>query len=284
MISAIIILFVLIVIACGVIYKLLFKYVLKDTDPFALSLVNQFVCALLFLPLAIGKFVIPSDQMAWVILGVAALLWAMVTVANYTSFKYTDVSLRDPVGQSRVIWALFLGIFLLRENPSWLRIVGTLVIFVGVSMPLWDPNRKLGNLKDPGIRWTLGAAVLIAIVAVVDKIALGYFSPETYGFLVYLLPGFILLAFLPGRKKHVAHLIKTKWKPAILAIILTAITYYFTLRAYAIADITLVYPLLQLGTLVTVLGAIIFLRERKHMALRIAAAVVIVVGTILIGF
>lgn len=264
--------------------KLLHRYVLKESGPYAYALLNNVIGALFFLPLALRNFSVPTERGAWLILALASALWALLAVGKFVAYKGTEVSLKDPLDQSKLLWALLLGATVLGETPSVLRIIGTVVVFIGVSTLLFHPEKKLERLADAGIRWTLGAALLGAVVAVIDKYALRYFIPETYGLLVYIGPTLILLSFLPGRTAHIAHLLQHRFWTAIGGLLFSTAGYYLALKVYAIADITFVYPLLQLGTLLTAVGGIVIFREREHLAQKLITTAIIVTGSILVRF
>ncbi|GEM_PF-6809338 len=264
--------------------KLLHRYVLKETDPYAYALLTQGVAALFFLPLALKNFALPSGIPAWSALLLSSLIWTATSVAKNIAYKGTEVSLKEPLDQSKLIIALLLGVVVLGETPSPLRILGTFIIFLGVSMLLFHPEKKLWRLTDPGVRWTLGAAFLGTTNAVIDKFALRYFSPEVYGLLVYVVPLIFLLCFLPKRKAHVAHLMRRHPWGALAGVTLATAAYYTVLKVYAVADFTLTYPLLQFGTLLTVLSGIIIFKEREHLAQKLIATAIIVTGAVLVRF
>ncbi len=275
--------FILFAILFSVSTKFLHKHVLEEADPYAYALLLNGISAIIFLPLMIVNFSLPSLSPVWLVVVVASIFWALTAVTSKMSIKGSDVSLRDPLNQSKLIWTFLLGVLFLKEIITTNRILGNLLVFIGVSLLLWHPERKLGRLRDYGVKWTLIGALFSSLALVSDKFALQYFKPEVYGFMVYLLPALILSLFLPKRIHHVSHLLRHRWKPAILAIALQTGTYYFTLRAFALADITFVYPLLQLSILLTVLGSIIFLKEREHLWQRIIATIIILAGTIIVG-
>lgn len=274
--------FVALAVACNVINKLLDRYVARDTSPYAFSWLTQLVASLLFLPLAWPYLALPGSGMAWVAISIAAVIWTIISISVYLSIKKTEVSIKEPISQSKVIWALLLGFFVLGEAMTTKKIIGTIILFIGISVLLFHPERKFGRLTDPGVLWTLGVALLSAIAAIVDKFALGYFRPELYGFLVYLIPGIILTGFLPKIKSDVKHLLKLHGKIAITTIIFSSAAYFFTIKAYSLADITTVYPFLQLATIFAVIFGILFLGEREHKWQKIAAAIIAVIGAIII--
>lgn len=162
------------------------------------------------------------------------------------------------------------------------RIIGTLLIFIGIIVLIYHPEKRLGRLSEPGVRWTLFSALLGAAVAIVDKTALRWFNVETYGFMVYFIPTVILCIFLPKRISHLRHLLKTKWKSALCAIIMSAASYYFTLKAFTLAEITFVYPLLQLTTIFTVLGGVMIMKEKQHLLQKAIAVILIIAASFLL--
>ena len=64
--------------------------------------------------------------------------------------------------------------------------------------------------------------------------------------------------------------------------IMASAAYYFTLKSFSLADVTLVYPFLQLATLLTVIGGIVFMKERDHFWQKIIAVVFVIAGAIIL--
>lgn len=274
--------FVAFAVLFGAITKLLHRYVLKETDPYAYSLVTNIISAIIFLPFVIVNFSLPKDPISYFVLGLASILWAMVSMSAFISYKGAEVSIRDPLNQSKILWALLFGVLFLGEVVTQYRIIGTVIIFLGISLLIWHPERRFGRLSEPGVRWTFGAAILSAIVAIVDKASLRWFVPEVYIFAVYFFPTIILALFIRKRVHHVDYLFKVRGKSVIIAIIMSALTYYFTIKAFSLADVTLVYPLLQLSALVAVIGGILLMKEKEHFWQKIIATIIIIVGSIII--
>lgn len=103
-------LFVALAIIAGTGSKLIHKYVLRETEPYAFALLTNIVSAVIFLILAFGNFSLPKEPMAWIVLGIASILWTIIAVSVLISYKATDVSIREPLSQSKTIIALVLGI------------------------------------------------------------------------------------------------------------------------------------------------------------------------------
>lgn len=271
-----------ITVLCWSTSRILQRYILKETEPYAFAFMTQVVGLLLFAPIALRDFSIPTNPSALLFLIIAGLLWAVITVSSSISYKKTEVSLQEPISQSRIIWVFILGTLFLGEIATLQRVIGTIVVFLGVTLLLYHPERPLGRLSDPGVRWALFTSFMFALVSVVDKLVLRWFSPNVYAFLAFAMPAVILSLFLPRRMVHVKHLLKTHGGIALTAILISAIGYYFSLRAYAIADITFVFPLLQLTSIATVVGGIIILREREHILQRVIAIITVIIGSLLL--
>ena len=271
-----------IAVVCNAAGKLLDRHVAKVVSPVAYAWLTQIIAILIWLPIALSKWSLPTQREAWFIFTGAAILWTIISVMVYVTIKRTEVSLREPVSQSKIIWALLLGLLFLGEQVSGLKLFGTIVVFLGLCIALIHPERRWGHLTEPGVLLTGIFALLGAITAVVDKSALHYFTPEVYGLLVYAVPGIVLTIAMAKRVPELKQLYQLRLKTALVAIILSTTSYFFTLKAYSLADLTLVYPLLQLATILAVIGAMIFLKEREHRFQRIIAIVVVIAGATLV--
>src|SRR3990167_7912240 len=283
MITAQSLLFIGLAIAFSSASKLLQRYVLKDHEPYAFAWLSNVVATLIFLPFVLFEFSLPTGLTAWTLLITGSLLWTIISMSHAVARKATEISLNDPLGQTKLVWGLIFGIILLGEAITSGRILGTFIIFIGVSLLMWHPERKFGKLSDPGVQWTLATAFLSAIAALVDKSALQWFSPIVYAFLVFFFPSLLLSLFLPKQIVHVKHLLRRRWFVVISSVILITFAFYFNLRTFSLMDFSLAFPLFQLSTLVIVLGGMIFLKEREHFWQRIIAAILVIVGSIVIG-
>ncbi|MBW3004470.1 DMT family transporter [Candidatus Woesearchaeota archaeon] len=281
--SAVVFIFILLAISFRVIHKLLDKYVLNTASPYAFSWLTQIVSAVLLLPFAWPYLELPKSGMAWFAIISGILIWTLVSVSTYIAVKKTHVSIKAPLSQSKIIWVFLLGLIIFGETITVQKVVGTVILFIAVSLLLYHPEYKWGRLTDPGVLWVLGNALLASIAAIIDKFALGYFRPELYIFFVYLFPGLILTGFLPKIKKDIKHLWKLHGKITIVTILLSTSAYFFVLKAYSLAEVTLVFPLLQLTTILTVIGGILIMGETEHKWQKIIAAGIAVIGAIVIS-
>ncbi len=274
--------FIFLAVVCNVVNKVLDRYVLRDTSVYAFTWLKQILGTILFLPLIFSNFSVPNSKTALIVILIAGVIWTLVSLLAHTSTKRTEVSIKEPLSQSKIIWILLIGLFLLNELVTTRKIIGTIIVFIGICVVLFHPERKLGKLNDSGVLLTLGLAIIVALVSILDKFALGYFNPELYGFLTYLIPAIILTFFFLRRIEEFKHLWFSHGKMAILTIFFSTANYYFTLKALSLAEITAVYPLLQLATVFAVIGGIIFMKEREHTWQKIIGTIIVVIGAIVV--
>lgn len=258
------------------------KYVLKNASPHAFSLLTNLIGALIYAPIAISNISFTNTREAWFAVLAASLFWAIAALLSAASIKKTEVSVRAPLSQSKMLWTVLFSVLILGEAVTLWHLIAVLIIFLGISILLWHPEYKFGSLKDPGIRLIFASAVMSAVVAIADKYALGFFSIELYAFFVFLFPAATLALFTPNKGGDVKDLWKAhKW--GVLAVsLLMIVAYYAVLKVYSSFPISVAYPLLQLSTVVTVMCGIFFLKERDHLGQKVIATFLVIAGSILL--
>ena len=112
---------------------------------------------------------------------------------------------------------------------------------------------------------------------------MNYFEPGLYGFLQYLLPTIWIGALLPKRLGKIKNLLKGKGKWVIFTSFLATGWTWMLFRSYQLIDVSLIAPILELSIIISTLGGIIFLKERKDIRRKIIGAAVIIAGALLVG-
>ncbi|MGC9310426.1 MAG: EamA family transporter [Candidatus Aenigmatarchaeota archaeon] len=181
--------------------RIIHRHVMKTENPYSYALIENVLTALAFLPLVISEFAIPTAGIAWVLLAASSRLYIFVALTGYLSYKYTPVTLKDPISQSNMVFVLLLSAVFLSEAITAKKLIGTAAIFLGLLVLTYKKRKLFGWLSDKGVQITMLSAFLYAIVSIIDKAAMNYFTPGMYGFLVYLIPGIILLTFVQKRQK-----------------------------------------------------------------------------------
>jgi len=174
------------------------RVVMIKEDPYVYGFIQNVIATLLFIPLFLSvKF--PTNNIVYLFILLSALAWVGIAIIGNYSYKYTEVSLRAPISQIRIIILLILSMLFLSEKLTLNKGIGTLLIFIGLFVLRFKGGKF--DIKNKGIQLTVLTACLVALAAIFNKIALNYTVPEFQGFLIYLIPTVILFFFLKGRKK-----------------------------------------------------------------------------------
>lgn len=275
--------FALISASASSIQSLIHRVIMLTEEPYPYALVENLLTALVFVPILILEFSLPKSYFAWFLVIISSLLWVFISVISMNAYKYTQISLKAPLSESRVIFTLLFAIFLLSEAIVTEKLIGVGLIFIALTALTYKKQKRFGDLKDKGVQFILISAFLSALVAIIDKKAMTYFTAGTFGFLVYFIPALILILFGKRYYQSAKKIIKTKTKFLIVLVILGFFFYYFKLRAYQLADVSQVFPIIRLSTLFTVIGGVIFLKEREYILKKIILTLLILLGVILIS-
>ncbi len=103
-----------------------------------------------------------------------------------------------------------------------------------------------------------------------------------YAFLAFFFPACILALFVFNKSEDIKRLWRShKWH-VLLNSILSAVTYYLILQVFSVMPISVAYPLLQLATLLTVLGGIVLFKEKDRLFQKAVATILVIAGAILL--
>jgi uncharacterized membrane protein len=165
--------------------KVIHKHVMKKENYIAYSWAFNLVTAVFFLLLFVRGITIPTSLHAWVLALFAGFLWAVIALVGFKSYELTPVSLRDPLARTDVLFLLLFSSLFLQESITKFKLVGILLIFLGLVILTWQKGKFFKRLSHLGVQLTLLSAILDGLVAVVDKSAVVFFLPVFYGFLMY---------------------------------------------------------------------------------------------------
>lgn len=253
-------------------------------NPRALSIAFNLVSTVMaiILLLFIGsfkKFSLPKIADAWIYLLIAAFFYGIFERLRFFATKMLDASIYSIIGNTSLIVAFTISIFLYKETLTLSKLAGTLLILSSLFMVV-DRNKSKASIK--GILIGLTACIAVGIGAGLDKKGAVYFSPEIYNLLLWVFP-LIVLCF-PGIKIQEIkdQFSKFSWKIVLLAFF-NFVGYYLGLKAFLLADATRVLPIIQLSTIMTVIIGILFLNEKNHISKKILAGIIAIIGVFLLS-
>ena len=261
---------------------LIHRIILKEHEHLEYAAIFNLLGALCYLPLFVLGFQNPQDPSSWLFLIIASIFWSVVVWIGFKARKFTEASIWTPLSQTRVLFVLIISTLFLAEGITVTKILGVLLVFVGTTILTIEKGKLFGKIKEIGIQLTLLFSLLVSIAIVLDKFVLGFFTPATYGFFPYLIPG-VVLAFSTKNSRFFSKIFKTKWKLLLLVVFIDVAVYFLTLSAISLTDVSSVVTVLQLSIIVSVLGGIIFLNEKTFVFPKIIGMILTIVGVILIS-
>jgi drug/metabolite transporter (DMT)-like permease len=262
----------------------LHRRIAEKEDVQSYSFLFTLIAGALFVPLMFTEPLVLPQGIGWAVFFLAAFFWFVANITAFTAAKHAEASLIAPLNNVKVVLLLFLSMVLLQEALTLPKLAGTLLVFAGAFILTWGPG-KFGNLKDPGVQFTLFNALFIAMVTILDKanIMLGV-SRNFYGACMYLVPCVFHAMRLKGRKSHLKKIVKNKGREVLAVGVTYFLLYYLYLVVYSFpeAEISIVYPIGRLNILVTVFLGFVWLGEKKDVGKRLLASLLMIAGAVLV--
>ena len=265
----------------SILYRLLMRD--AESDPYAQSVVffglgGTF--ALLFALLHGGFQVrIPSSQLLWFLpLTVFATVGPVLLFKAYQRIEASEVPILQ---SSQNLWAVLGAFLFLREPFSAGKIVGTLVVILGIVITLWRGKKLRIN---EGAALVILATLFYAAMDLVSFYIARDFDAISLIVYVCYLPVLALLLLRPRTVRKISYYFKPRYAlgVSVLALCDTVGTICFFYAYQAGRNAAQIVPLGGLITINSVLLGIIFLKERTHIPNKLIGALVTVAGAVMV--
>ena len=273
-----IILYLILAVAFNQFYKVTTKTL---TKPGALTVLLQMISTisiLLLCPFFEIKF--PTDIKAYIFLGLAIIFYAISDRLNTTVRSGIEASTYSMIKQLSTVFMIFAGLIFFKEPFIITKFIGAILIILSNILIFYKKNSgKPNKYIILGIIANMFFTVALFLdVNISDSFNLPFYVALTLGIPAILICIFerikftdIKNEFINGNKK---------------AILITAITWSLAitvqLRAYQLGNVSVVAPLCSLTVILNVLVGYLFFKERENIPKKIIAALLIILGIILI--
>jgi len=252
------------------------------TDPFAYAVVFQGIVGVLLMAVALAVgFKLPGIEAVTVPAVISVIFFGVGHIVYAKTLQKVEASAFSVLFATQAIWIMILGIVLLGESLTALQVAGTILIFVGVGFLV----KNLASVfKDKGVLLGLLTGLMFGIAITAWSYVGRHTDTLSWAAISFIATA--LVAFL-ARPKSVQKM-KPLLKPKVLAtLVLLAIFYGIgslaMLYAYKEGSFAIISPLRQTSIIVTVLLALALLpQERNRIRRKILAALICVVGVVLI--
>lgn len=267
--------------------KLIQKYVLKEevVDPTAFSAFQLLMSGIMGIPFIFtAKLVYPHDPKIWLIALLSGILYTICYLLYFHAIKTIELSQAETIATTRIIWFMILGMLFFGETLGWSKFLGVALIFIGIMVIYRQKNKDTAFGKYHF--FVLVYAIIVSCASALDKYALGYFSVEFYNSFLFILPGILTVVIFPKSFRKMKHLIKPG-KNNSLILLSCLIQFVATLSlcaAYKIGELSLVGPLAQTSSVVTIIFGILLLNERWNLKRKIKGISIVFVGVVFLKF
>lgn len=268
---------------CATLYALMSKVLSINSDnPRAFSVIfglSAAICSLLLF--TIEPFSMRPVEIPLLLLTIiSTILYAIYDRTQFYARKYLEASRISVIWKLSTFVSVLIAILFLKEDITIIKICAVLLILLGNILVLYN-NKRVAT--DRGLVFAFVATFSVGIALVLDKKASAGFALPVYSAIIFFVPALYnqLFPLIPVKDLK-RELQLASWKITALAGI-NVLTYYFILKAYTLGDASSVIPVSSSDTILAVLLAILFLKERTHMKIKIIAALCAFVGIILIN-
>jgi len=252
-----------------------------ESDAYGSSVIFQLLLAAITGCYALYKgFVFPPIVEYWQFFIISAVFYAGGTLALFHAIKRIGASEVIIVSALGAVVTIILAMILLHEPFTVQQAIGTLAILVSVIIV----QGKISLKNRAGIAFAALGTSLYSVAVISDMFIIRHYDAVSYVSVISLLPGLVLIMFQPSvllRLKKICTPIYTK------NIILysgfygiQAITYYLALENGA--NVSQMSPIARSQVILTVILAVIFLKEKNNLPRKILSSVLVTIGVMLI--
>jgi uncharacterized membrane protein len=254
----------------------------KDTDPYATTVIFQFATALLTGIFAFGNgFVIPPIQHYFWNFLIGTVLWGLMSYTGFLAYQSLGSSEIAILSSFGTVVTIVSAILFLGESFNTQKIIGTVLILSAVILV---SRRKKALTFNRGVFYAIISTVLAGFAITNDAFILKTYNAVSYTSVMLFLPGVLLLAFRPSVIKAFGRLKNLKYSKNMLLLTIfysaQAVAYYTALHVGA--DASQAAPISKVSIILTVLLALIFLKEKENLLLKLLSTVLVTVGVLLV--
>ena len=276
--------FALLILLCAAFFHAFWNFIAKKAcgGTVFVWLFNM-VATIIYIPVVIGVIWISKAPLQWeyiiFMLGSAILHLGYFILLN-RGYDTGDLSLVYPLARGTgPLLATLAAIAFLGERPSWIALMGTLFIAVGVFLLLGNPAKVAKIKTSPAVLFAIFTGAFIASYTLWDKYAVSSIAiPPVLMYWGTTVGQAVLM--VPYALKNREEVIK-QWRTKRLAIfgvaILCPLSYILVLTAMSFTPVSYVAPAREVSILIGAIMGARFLGE-GNTKLRIGAAVIILCG------
>lgn len=260
------------------------RIVMRDDnrDPYGTNLIFCFLTGVTTLLFALwhGFVLPPIGTHFWNFL-ISAAFWGFGSLFLFYAYKTlgsSEVAILSALGGVVTILA---SVFLLGETFTVQRAVGTIFIISSI----WLVNQKKDlSFFGKGTVYALISTLLFGLAVTNDTFILRTYDSVSYTPLAFLFPSLLLVLIRPKSIRSFSRLTDVRYSKNMFFLVIfyavQAITYYIALQMSGVSS--QIAPISRSSIILTVILAVIFLKEKDKLFLKFLSAILVTVGVLLI--
>lgn len=256
----------------------------KGRSAAAVGVVYQFASGIAVVLLFIfdAPRVLNGTLQTWGLLALSCLGYGAFTYFGFKSNKLLEISVSNIFGQISMVLTFFASAVLFHEDLTWAKLLG-IALLVGGNLILIGPAWKQKNVNPKGLLLRALASVAITMSILLDASNSHNFSVSFYAFMAYMGGGVFSWLMSRNTFAEVKDAFVSNWRLQLIMGALSAVGYYFFIKAFALAPKIVVVPLNNLNAILVVLLGIVLLKETKNTKLKIIAGILAFAGAVLLS-
>lgn len=274
--------FVILYLIASVLFSQEFKLANRNMkNAGSLTIILEFftgIFSLLMIPFFEIKFQINSSIILTLL--VVVLIYAVTDRLNIEARYGLDPSTFSMMKQLSTVFMIIFGFIFLKEELILKKIIGTILIILANLILTYNKGKFVINKY---FIMTFFANFLFAVAMLINVDLSDHFNLAFYTYIIVTIPAILIFIF----GKHSIKEVKAEFnlydkKKFILAAFCWALMLNASIRAYQLGNVTIVAPLFALTAILNALVEFIFNKNRSKFIQKIVAAIIILIGVMLI--
>lgn len=203
-------------------------------------------------------------------------------ILSFRAIKYLPISVYGILDLSRVLFATLLGVLVLHESFTRNRIIGLVLVIIGLLALKTKRTEEKENIKPVVVILALISCMLNAVSGLLDKILTQYVTPSQLQFyyMFFLVILYLLYMIADKSEVNIKSSVKNYWILILAVMFVIADKALFIANACPDSRIIVMTLVKQAGCIITILAGK-FIYKEKNMLHKFICALIIISGIVI---
>ena len=198
-------------------------------------------------------------------------------ILSFRAIKYLPISVYGILDLSRVLFATFLGVFVLGETIGFKQGIGLILVATGLLLLKRRKSEVSENVRPIIVVLALLSCMLNAVSGLLDKILTKFITPTQLQFyyMLFLTLLYLIYMIVDRSEVHIKKTVKNYWILLLAIMFVIADKALFVANANPDSRITVMTLVKQSGCIITILAGKFIYKEKNMLHKFICAAIII---------